>query len=196
MNSQPTAPATPRTDADEAKSRAEWLHKHGAPKDWLVFTESEVAALKGELMAVKELSDNRASAIKWAQDELTASKAEIAALRAMLAKCTPLNIEERAYLGTLRDRETAYQATIDALRAEVERLEKLLGTRGTSFEAIELRARVGELEAAINSARSMAYGAPELNMCNYDHEQVQQLNDAMCEVFTILDAARAGKEST
>ena len=67
------------------------------------------------------------------------------------------------------------------------------------FQTI-LKARVAELEAVIGNARSLAYGAPELNMSNYDHEQVRQLNDAMCEVFTTLDAAidaaRAGKGAT
>ena len=40
---------------------------------------------------------------------------------------------------------------------------------------------------AIHKARDVAYKAPELNTSNYTHEQVVELNDAMCEVFTQLD---------
>ena len=44
---------TPRTDDQEARYRAEWLHKHNAPKGWLVLTEFEVATIKHELTDVQ-----------------------------------------------------------------------------------------------------------------------------------------------
>ena len=37
-------------DDAEAKRRAEWLHAHNAPKDWVILTESEVAAMKADLV--------------------------------------------------------------------------------------------------------------------------------------------------
>jgi chromosome segregation ATPase len=36
-------------DHAEARYRAEWLHKHKAPQDWLILTTSEVATLSKEL---------------------------------------------------------------------------------------------------------------------------------------------------
>ena len=39
-------------DADnaEAKRRAEWLHEHNAPKNWIVLTGEEVDAIKADLV--------------------------------------------------------------------------------------------------------------------------------------------------
>jgi chromosome segregation ATPase len=81
------------------------------------------------------------------------------------------------------------------LRAECERERKEGESLAAQVSAMsqgsdQLRAQVAAMEATISAARSLAYGAPELNMCNYDHEQVRQLNDAMCELFTLLDQAR------
>jgi hypothetical protein len=58
------------------------------------------------------------------------------------------------------------------------------------------REKVRVLREALEKARNIAYAAPELNMCNYDHEQVRQLNDRMIEVFQILDAALAATEKS
>lgn len=38
-------------DTEEAKRRAQWLHDHKAPVDWVILTTSEVAAMKHELAA-------------------------------------------------------------------------------------------------------------------------------------------------
>ena len=194
------ATVTPRTDA--------------ALIDELVCADGQTAFIKGKTVP--------ADFARTLERELAAAKAEIAALRAMLAKCTPLDVGERAELGNLCDRETAYQATIEHLRAEVEafkannrymrghtagyeearsefeprlRTEEVLH-KSARAERDQLRARVAELETVVAKAGSIAFGAPELNMCNYDHEQVRQLNDAMCEVFAILDAARDGNGAT
>ncbi len=53
-----------------------------------------------------------------------------------------------------------------------------------------LNERARKLEAGIDAAHTVAHAAPELNMSNYDHDQVCELNTAMCEVFVILDALR------
>jgi hypothetical protein len=45
------------TDAAEANRRAEWLHKHKAPKDWIVLTTSEVSVIREELLAVERERD-------------------------------------------------------------------------------------------------------------------------------------------
>ena len=47
-------------DAAEAIRRAEWLHKHKAHKDWIILSVSEVAVIRGELLAVeRELAEAR-----------------------------------------------------------------------------------------------------------------------------------------
>ena len=102
-----------------------------------------------------------------------------------------------------------YQRHIDATVALAKELgcdcgsfeTRLAWIRARALEGTELRRandaigwqqRAERAEAVICEARAMAYAAPELNMCNYDHEQVRQLNDAMCELFTHLDAAKGG----
>jgi hypothetical protein len=47
------------TDAAEANRRAEWLHKHKAPKDWIVLTTSEVSVIREELLAVEREREAR-----------------------------------------------------------------------------------------------------------------------------------------
>ena len=39
----------------------------------------------------------------------------------------------------------------------------------------------------IEEARNIAFDSPELNMGNYNFEDVDKLNDAMIEVYEILD---------
>ena len=55
------------TDAAEANRRAEWLHKHKAPKDWIILTTSEVSTIREELAAVERERDE-------ARDVLAATK--------------------------------------------------------------------------------------------------------------------------
>ena len=49
-----------------------------------------------------------------------------------------------------------------------------------------LQARIAELKAAQRDAFEVASEAPELNMGNYDHDQVRALNNAMIEIYCIL----------
>ena len=58
---------TPETDAEtaaEAKRRAEWLHKHKAHKDWIILSVSEIAVIRGELLAVERERDEARDALK------------------------------------------------------------------------------------------------------------------------------------
>lgn len=50
-------------------------------------------------------------------------------------------------------------------------------------------ARAEAAEAAVAKAREAAEDAPELNMRNYDEDQVSHLNAAMIEVWKILKEA-------
>lgn len=43
--------------------------------------------------------------------------------------------------------------------------------------------------ALLSTLYNIAEAAPELNMSNYDHDQVSELNAAMTEVFLLLKAA-------
>jgi len=42
---------------------------------------------------------------------------------------------------------------------------------------------------AVRAARDILYDAPELNLSNYDHEQVCELNSKTCEAFLVIDGA-------
>ncbi len=69
-------------DADdaEAKRRAEWLHAHNAPKDWVVLTESEVAQIKSEHIQ-----------LVLAHHDLRAALSDIHTRAHCLAKAGPLH---------------------------------------------------------------------------------------------------------
>lgn len=40
---------------------------------------------------------------------------------------------------------------------------------------------------ALEDVRSILQDSPELNPCNYDHDQVCQLNTAVCEAWCIIE---------
>ncbi len=41
------------TDEAEATTRAEWLHKHNAHKDWRILSVSEIAVIRDELLVLE-----------------------------------------------------------------------------------------------------------------------------------------------
>lgn len=55
-------------DAAEAKLRAEWLHKHKAPQDWIILTVSEVSTIRTELDAIQRERDAAIDALKKIED--------------------------------------------------------------------------------------------------------------------------------
>jgi hypothetical protein len=61
---------------------------------------------------------------------------------------------------------------------EIDRLNALQSSAPASAS--------GEL---LDAVRFIADCAPELNMSNYDHDQVAELNSAMCEIYSLLNAA-------
>ena len=52
-------PKTDTKDEAEAKRRAEWLHKHKAPKNWIILTIEEVREVK------REMDELRKECEKW-----------------------------------------------------------------------------------------------------------------------------------
>jgi len=42
-------------------------------------------------------------------------------------------------------------------------------------------------EELINKLRGISENTPELNMCNYSHDQVRQLNDSNIEIYLLID---------
>ncbi|WP_415912571.1 hypothetical protein [Neptuniibacter sp. QD37_11] len=63
------------------------------------------------------------------------------------------------------------------------------GLSPSDLEAIieEQDQELETLKAQLQKARDVAYEAPELNMSNYSHEDVDKLNNGMIEVFDILE---------
>lgn len=55
---------------------------------------------------------------------------------------------------------------------------------GEQMTIEEILARLRTLE----DVREVIYDSPELNHSNYDHDQVCQLNTAMCEAWSIIEA--------
>lgn len=58
----------------------------------------------------------------------------------------------------------------------------------------EKDAEIAVLRAQFALTRSVATAAPELNMGNYDDDQVRELNNAMIEICQIIDPLAAGWE--
>ena len=57
-------------DAAEAKRRAEWLHKHKAPKDWIVLTNNEISTIRAELEATERELDEVRKELDQTKDAL------------------------------------------------------------------------------------------------------------------------------
>jgi hypothetical protein len=55
--------STERTNEELARERAEWLHRHNAPKDWIVMTAQEVAELKAALTTATAERDREIAAL-------------------------------------------------------------------------------------------------------------------------------------
>src|SRR3990167_6386871 len=51
------------------------------------------------------------------------------------------------------------------------------------------RSQGGSVRALLKECLEIAERAPELNMCNYDHDQVAELNQAMIEITLKLRSA-------
>ena len=55
---------------------------------------------------------------------------------------------------------------------------------GQPMRIEEILARLRALEAV----RGIIYDAPELNLSNYDHDDACELNAAMCEAWSVIEA--------
>lgn len=107
-HSTPTQAETPSDDII-AKERAEWLHRHDAPKDWLIVTKDEVATLKRELARFREES---AALVEGSHESLPMQGV------AAVATGSPAVIEAEPFLDWLteriielqRGREAAHQS--------------------------------------------------------------------------------------
>ena len=77
----------------------------------------------------------------------------------------------------------AISAALDKLPEEYKRL---------SFSAmLELipkqKARIAELEGQLDAIGKIAGSAPEINMRNYDEEEVSAINDCMNEIYNTIN---------
>lgn len=83
-------------------------------------------------------------------------------------------------------------AKIDQSRANATWLTTLDALVASRAECSRLGVEAGRLREALDVLEA----APELNMSNYDHEQVRQLNDAAIEATQLLRAALDRKGTT
>jgi hypothetical protein len=116
---------TPRTDAEEAKLRAEWLHAHNAPKDWVILREHEVAAIKRELAEAKARDEFNWNIIKGCMEELEMKDMGPSMIRGEIQewKCSHERLKAKEVAAT--DRAVLLALERDTLRAEVEELKRL-----------------------------------------------------------------------
>lgn len=74
-------------DQKEAQRRAQWLHDHKAPADWVVLTTAEVSALRREIEKVKaDIAAVRKAADAYRREN-DALKAELRAVKLFLESC-------------------------------------------------------------------------------------------------------------
>ena len=98
-----SATPIPSMDEQEAKRRAEWLHRNNAPFDWVVLTIEEVAKLRADLARVTaELEHHKSvkETIDSAHKELSR---EHAALRARVESATPAKHPDTVRLDWLEE---------------------------------------------------------------------------------------------
>lgn len=82
---------------------------------------------------------------------------------------------------------------------EVERLEKIINdffliekNNAKEITALKeerqtLRAQIEEMKGILDDVFGIAETAPELNMGNYDHDDVQVINDSMTVIYNMID---------
>lgn len=94
----------------EARARAQWLHDHDAPKNWLVVTREEMSALKLEFEQVKRQRDE-------ARRELEEAKSQIANLESQRENWRVSSVcrELRAELEASQAQVLDLRAALDAL---------------------------------------------------------------------------------
>ncbi|WP_422462795.1 MULTISPECIES: hypothetical protein [unclassified Endozoicomonas] len=86
--------------------------------------------------------------------------------------------EQAEYDRAMENQQKAVMRDYEAER-DINRLNGLLN---------EANERIEALEKLIKETKEVAFTSPELNMCNYNHDDVGKLNTAMCEVFSMLDS--------
>jgi len=95
-----------------------------------------------------------------------------------------------------------YTEYYDRLRKERDELKKqvkefnMVNDIGWFKHFRQVEAENKRLKEELEEIKNIAYDAPELNMSNYDHDQVAELNSAMCQIWSIVNDSKAlqGKE--
>ena len=85
--------------------------------------------------------------------------------------------EQAEYDRAMENQQKAVMRDYEA-EHDINRLNGLLN---------EANERIKVLEKLIKETSEVAFNSPELNMCNYNHDDVKKLNNAMCDVFLMLD---------
>ena len=83
---------------------------------------------------------------------------------------------------------------IDDLEAKVKELEAEaeLSNKAWDIQRAELeRFQARKLEAVVDECFLISKTTEELNMSNYDHDLVNQLNDGMIAVYKLMDKHRS-----
>lgn len=68
-----------------------------------------------------------------------------------------------------------------------EKLHKVMSDWSASWEDKECPTQdVDDLHELLNTIADIAYNAPELNISNYNHDEVRALNEAMIEIYNLV----------
>ncbi len=90
-----------------------------------------------------------------------------------------------------------YDAATDKAAAQADRINEMMmevayaAANALIADLAAKDARLAVMRDALEASKAIADDAPELNMSNYDHDDVGRLNSAMVEIWQVLNAALA-----
>ena len=111
-------------DQAEAKARAKWLNSHGAPKDWIVLTQAEVATIRTALAAAESRAEKAEAECAWLRKtQAVCHCGELVSAHHMGSGHSPVAMEE---LCPYTEEMVVLTAELAALRADGEKMHKVI----------------------------------------------------------------------
>lgn len=185
-------------DEIEAKRRAQWLHDHKAPSDWVVLTKAEVAALRTDLERVTRERDEAKGPSFVEDPSSTADTGERIALNAAMLRLfkgqyrDPGDRHSDALF--VQDGLVVTQEEVDRLRATIARLTADLAEARKDGERLDWWFTVNA-DARMESAANGFSGPMDYRVVFYNTlGAITQTTSWFSSPRAAIDAARdAGK---
>ena len=121
---------TPRTDDEEAKYRAAWLHANNAPYDWVVLTIEEVRTLRADLARVTAERNENKRSIEAYLNERVCCTGEACGCGGATRLQQIVHEEAGSTIDRLADESATLRARVADLQQQLDNLTASVNTNG------------------------------------------------------------------